>query len=60
MKTINKHIDIFLSLENAEKAFNKCESADLLYSKSYSSYYVDKSKTALKDWPKLYELLKTK
>lgn len=57
-KTVNKDIDIFKSLSSAERAFNKETSADLLA--AAGSYFVDRSKTALKEWPKSYTLIKTK
>ena len=60
MKTINSEIDIFNTLEKAEKAFNKVESADLLYASSSKMWYVDVSKDAIKQWPKLYTLISTK
>ncbi len=59
-KTINKDIDIFDSATPAFKAFNKTTSGDLLYSVSYKSWFVDRSKTAHKEWPKLYTRLKSK
>lgn len=59
-KTVNKDIEIFTSEAAARKAFNKTTSSQLLYSKSYKSWYVDKSKTALGEWPTLYTLLDEK
>ena len=53
MKTINKDIDIFDNLNTALRAFSKCD-ADLLYSPTYKSYYVDRSKSAYVNWPQLY------
>ena len=58
MKKINKDIEIFNKIEAAKSHFDKCSSADLL--KAGNSFYVDKSKTALKAWPSLYTLIKTK
>jgi hypothetical protein len=59
-KTINKDIDIFNSEEAARKAFKKTTSSQLLYAKGYKSWYVDKSKTALGEWPTLYTLVDEK
>lgn len=60
MKTINKDIDIFNTEKSALKAFNKLNHADLLYSPQIRMYYVDKTKTAIKDWPQHYKLINTK
>lgn len=59
-KTSNKDIDIFTSLETANKAFTKTLSGDLLHAESYKAWYIDRSKTAIKEWSKLYKLLDTK
>jgi hypothetical protein len=61
MKTINKDIDIFYNEELATKAFNRSLApCELLYSDSTKSWYIDRSFTALKEWPKLYKLINTK
>jgi len=60
MKTINRKITIHMTLANAEQKFQSVKSADLLYSEQYKAYYVDCTKQALKDWPTLYTLIKTK
>ena len=61
MKTLNRDIDVFNSFESAERAFIKSKvSCDFLYSSPYKAWYIDRSKTALKTWPKLYELVTAK
>jgi hypothetical protein len=61
-KTINKDIDLFGTLSQAERAFNKTVSGDLLSAKFGKQvyYYIDRSKTAKIDWPLNYTLVKTK
>jgi hypothetical protein len=62
-KTINSQIDIFTSLDKAKKQFDKETSADLLSARNFGNrldFYVDRSKSALKDWPKLYTLIESK
>lgn len=60
-KTINKDIDIFTNEKSARNAFNKeTKPCHLLLSKRYNSYFIDRSKTALKEWPNLYELIDEK
>jgi hypothetical protein len=59
MKTINKDIEIFNSLAKAEIYFDKCQAPCHLL-KHGNDYFVDKSKTALENWPKLYTLIKEK
>lgn len=62
-KTMNKDIDIFATLRRAMGAFNRSEvPCQLLraYMGIHKNYYVDKSKTAIKEWPNLYTLIKEK
>jgi hypothetical protein len=59
-KTINQDIDIFNNEAAARKAFNKTTSSHLLYSKTYKNWFVDKSKTAILDWPLAYTLIAEK
>jgi len=61
MKTINKDILIFNSLESAIKKFKSTtKGCQLLHSKTYKSYFIDFSKTALKAWPNHYTLINEK
>lgn len=62
MKTINAQIDIFTDLVKAIKAFDKSAvPCDLLEASTMGkSYFIDRSKSALKDWPKHYKLISTK
>lgn len=58
MKTINPDISIFRDIKRAKKYFDKQICADLL---EYNGLYlVDRAKTAIKEWPKLYKLIKEK
>lgn len=59
-KTVNPQIDIFANIETARKAFDKVQSAHLLKTKNGFDYFVDKSKTALSEWPNLYILIDEK
>lgn len=60
-KTANPQIDIFSTLEKAQSAFDKCSvPCDLLYSKGYKSWYLDRAKDAIKEWPSLYTLVASK
>lgn len=60
MNSITPDITIFKKLTDAWKAFENIKSADLLYAKSEKRYYVDRIKKALKEWPGLFEVIKTK
>ena len=60
-KTINPDIDIFETEISAKKAFNKTTvPCHLLYVESMKNYFIDRSKTALTDWPKHYKLISEK
>ena len=63
MKTINENIQIFTNLIKANNYFVKCDCpCHLLEATSLGrpTYFVDKSKTAILDWPKHYILLDEK
>jgi hypothetical protein len=67
MKTINNNIDIFTTYKAAKKAFNKTDYGHLLEATQPShvrgmtyNWFVDRSKTAIKHWEKLYKLLEEK
>ena len=62
MKTINPQIDIFNDYVKASRAFEKSNvPCDLLESNTMGkSYFIDRSKEALKEWPKHYKLIATK
>ena len=60
MRTINKDIDVFETLAEAEKAFEKIDSGHLLLAEGIGLYYVDKSKQAVKHWPRHYKIYKEK
>jgi len=63
MKTINSQIDIFNSLESAERAFQRstvpCQMLYFKFGRS-NTWFVDRSKEAIKDWPQNYTLQKEK
>ena len=59
MKTINKDIDIFNTLDKAVNAFGKCKVPCMLL-KADNMWYLDRSKQAIVNWPALYELIKEK
>lgn len=64
-KTVNKDIDIFFSLTSAERAFDKSNlSCQLIRTTNKTpfnyDYFIDRSKTAIKEWPNLYTLIKEK
>jgi hypothetical protein len=58
MKTINNQITIHNTLQSAERAYNKANSAHLLL--AIGVYFVDRSKSAIIEWPKKYKLIKEK
>lgn len=58
-KTINKDIDIFGSILTAIKAFEESKVPCHLL-KAEDSWYIDRSKNAIKEWPNLYTLVKEK
>jgi hypothetical protein len=63
MKTINENIQIFTNLSKAQNYFEKCDSpCHLLEALSLgrATWFVDKSKTAIIDWPRHYILLNEK
>jgi hypothetical protein len=63
MKTINENIQIFNSLNKAQKYFNQCATPCHLlesFSLGRAVWFVDKSKSAIIDWPKHYILLNEK
>ena len=54
-RTINRQIDIFETLKSAQSAFDKCKvPCMLIEAPSYKSWFVDKSKQAIIDWPDKY------
>jgi hypothetical protein len=60
-KTINPDIDIFDNEAAAKKAFQKSKvSCHLLYVESQKDYFIDRSRTALNEWPNLYKLIEEK
>jgi|694.fasta_scaffold155143_2 hypothetical protein len=63
MKTINDQIDIYSTLNKAQTAFNKSKvPCQLLEAKlgKITSYFIDRSKTAIVDWPNNYTLISEK
>lgn len=57
-KTINPDIFIFDTEAQARKKFNSlARPCHLLYSERYKAYYVDLSKTVIKEWPQSYTLI---
>jgi hypothetical protein len=60
MRTMNEAIDVFKTLEDAEKAFDKIESGHLLLAEGVKLFYVDKNKQAVKHWPRHYKIYKEK
>lgn len=60
MKTANKDIDIYSSYHNGMSAFWRCKVPCQLLKGSYGDYFIDRSKLAIKEWPKLYTLIKEK
>ena len=63
MKTINENIQIFTSLSKAQNYFKKCSCPCHLleaFSLGRATWFVDKSKTAIIDWPTHYMLLNEK
>lgn len=59
MKTINKHIDIFESEHEAMKQFDKTPApCHLLF--GAGSWFVDRSCTAITQWPEHYRLISEK
>jgi len=59
-KTVNSNIDIFTSLKSAERAFIKSDVPCQLLKSTYGAYFLDRSKTAIVDWPKQYVLISEK
>jgi hypothetical protein len=58
-KTINKEIDIFTNYVKAKKAFdNSPVPCDFL--SANGDYFIDRSKTAIKEWPALYKKIDEK
>lgn len=57
MKTINDQMSIHYTLKSAKAAFSKCKEPCMLLSSKYGTYFVDRSKQAIVDWPKLYTLI---
>lgn len=61
MKTINNNVQIFNSELSAKRYFNKQKNnCQLLYAQMTKSYYVDHSKTLIKEWPNHYKLIQEK
>jgi len=63
MKTINPQIQIFKSLNQAQRFFDNCaNSCHLLesFSMGRAVWFVDMSKSAIIEWPKHYILLNEK
>lgn len=63
MRTINPQIDIFESYEKAMKAFNKSTVPCQLLESSFGripTWFVDRSKEAIKEWPQHYKLISEK
>jgi hypothetical protein len=62
MKTINENIDIFRSETAAFKAFNSSKVPCQLLKSTFlgTNYFIDRSKTAIKDWPNKYRLIDEK
>jgi hypothetical protein len=59
-KTINQDIDIFTNLKKAEKAFTNSPVPCMLLKSTYGDYFLDRSKQAIVDWPRLYTKLAEK
>ncbi len=59
-KTLNKDIDIFNTLRAAQKAFDASKVPCQLLHSTYNDYFIDRSKTAIHEWPQLYKLIKDK
>ncbi len=64
-KTINPEIDIFQTLQQAERAYDKLSVGSLLYSPSTKCYFVDKRtitdpESAFYNWPKQYTVARAK
>lgn len=62
MKTRNTNVDVYKSLAQAEKAFNK-SIVPCAILKAFGSYYIDRGtgeNSAINAWPKHYVLIKQK
>lgn len=62
-KTINPDIDIFEKLSTAKAAFEKskvpCQLLEAM-TLGKATYFLDRSKEAIKEWPSLYKLIDEK
>lgn len=61
MKTLNSQIDIFKTEAQARKKFSSlavpCQVLVAYKGTKHETFFVDKSKQAIKDWKNLYELI---
>lgn len=62
-KTINPQMDFFLNPKTAERAFIKSKVPCHLLQSSFvgkPTWFIDRSKKALEDWPQHYKLVSEK
>lgn len=63
MKTINPNIEIFNTLAQAQRYFDKCDKPCHLLKSHFGkaeTFFVDKAKEALEAWPNHYTLIAEK